>query len=197
MCSSFYFPLSFSCCKELSCEPEILRPQPRISRWEVIGIEWLDIRHLPIDVWQQFSNLIEFWSCTTASPPSPTIFFFSFFFYTKIHESLASGVTEGWIKVLWLPLQRLKSPQFKLNIFEWRDHSPKVIYNGATQSEIDGWDFQLCAREMFPAICSNVFYFSSLPLATYVSQRGRGKWRNVSSVYPPVLCAAPGFIDTI
>lgn len=39
----------------------------------------------------------------------------SFFFsspYAKIHESLASGVTEGWIKVLLLPLHRLKSPQF-------------------------------------------------------------------------------------
>lgn len=85
----------------------MLRPQPRISWWEVIGIELLDIRHLPTDVWQQFSNLIELWSWTTASP-SPTLSFF----YTKIHESLASGVTEGWIKVLLLPLHRLKPPQF-------------------------------------------------------------------------------------
>lgn len=41
--------------------------------------------------------------------PSPTL---SLFFYTKIHESLASGVTVGWIKVLLLPLRWLKSPQF-------------------------------------------------------------------------------------
>lgn len=95
--------------EQLSWEPEMLRPQPRISWWEVIGIELLDIRHLPIDVWQQFSNLIELWSCSTSSPPSPIL---SFFFYTKIHESLASGVTVGWIKVLWLPLLWLKSPQF-------------------------------------------------------------------------------------
>lgn len=92
----------------------MLRPQPRISWWEVIGIELLDIRHLSIDVWQQFSNLIEFWSCTTAShPPTPSLsFFFSLFFYTKIHESLASRVTEGWIKVLLLPFHWLKSLQF-------------------------------------------------------------------------------------
>lgn len=93
---------------KLSCKPEILGPPPRISWWEVIGIELLDIRHLPTDVWQQFSNLIELWSCTT-SPPPPIL---PFFFKTKIHESLASGVAVGWIKVLWLPLLRLKSPQF-------------------------------------------------------------------------------------
>lgn len=111
MCSSPRLATAFFCRKKTpSCEPEMLRPQPRISWWEVIGIELLDIRHLPADVWQQFSNLIEFWSCTTASAPLPPSL--SPFFYTKIHESLASGVTEGWIKVLWLPLHRLKSPQF-------------------------------------------------------------------------------------
>lgn len=108
MCSRPYFPTTFFLPQKLSCEPEMLRPQPGISWWEVIGIELLDIRHLPIDVWQQFSNPIELWSCTTASPLSHPLFFF----YTKFHESLASGVTEGWIKVLLLPLHRLKSPQF-------------------------------------------------------------------------------------
>lgn len=81
------------------------------------------------------------------------------------------------------PFAPTEIPSVQLNISEWRDHSPKVIYNRATQSEIDGWDFQLCAWEMFPAICSNVFYFSFLSPATYVSQQGRRKWRNVFPVY--------------
>lgn len=111
MCPSLYNPTTFFFLpQKLSREPEMLRPQPRISWWEVIGIELLDIRHLPIDVWQQFSNLIELWSCTTAPPISYILSLF--FFYTKIHESLASGVTVGWIKVLLLPLHQLKSPQF-------------------------------------------------------------------------------------
>lgn len=165
--------------KKVSREPEIPRAQLESHDEKSLELSYFDIRHLPIDVWQQFSNLIELWSCTAAPccPPSQPLFF-----YTKIHESLVSGVTEGWKEVLWLPSHQLKSPQ--LNISEWRDHSPKVIYNRATESEIDGWDFQLCAWEMFPAICSNVLYFSSRFLVPYVSQQGRGKWRHVSYIYP-------------
>lgn len=86
----------------------MLQLQPKIPWWRVSGIELLDIRHLPIDVWQQFSNLIELWSCTTASTIS--------FFYTKIHESLTSGVTKGWIKVLLLPFAPTEIPSVQLNI---------------------------------------------------------------------------------
>lgn len=61
-------------CRKNYREPKMLRPMPRISWWRVIGIELLDIKHLPIDVWQQFSNLIELWSCTTESPHCHPLF---------------------------------------------------------------------------------------------------------------------------
>lgn len=168
----------------------MVRPQPRFSWWEVIGIELLDIRHLPVDVWQQFSNLIELRSCTI-SPPSfsyPSLSL-SLLFYTKIHESLASGVAVGWIKVLWLPLLWVRGPSVQLNISEWRDHSLKVTHSRATQSGIDGRDFQLCAWEMFPAICScDVFYFSVSRFQLHTShsrgEENRGKHSPRSS--PPL-----------
>lgn len=68
-----------------------------------------------------------------------------------------------WIKFLLLPFALSEiPPRFsQMSPTDWRDHSAKVIYNRATQSEIDGWNFKLCAWEMFPAISSNGLYFSS------------------------------------
>lgn len=120
------------------------------------------------------------------SPILPSLFLS--FFYTKIHESLASGVAVGWIKVLWLPLLWVRGPSVQLNISEWRDHSLKVTHSRATQSGIDGRDFQLCAWEMFPAICScDVFYFSVSRFPPHTShsrgEENRGKHSPRSS--PP------------
>lgn len=162
-----YFPATFY------HEPGMLRPEPRISRWRVIGIKLLDIRYLPIDVWQQFSNLIELWSCTAESPHCHPLLLLQ-----QDPWIISFWSHKGMNKSFIAPFAPTEIPSVQLNISEWKNHSPKVIYNEATQSEIDGWDFQLCAWEMFPAICSNVFFFSSLPPDTYVSQRGVGGGAN-------------------
>lgn len=89
----------------------------------------------------------------------------STFLDTKIHESLASGVKVGWIKVLWLFFFKLMG-----EIFD------SVLEKCSLQS------VQMCF----------IFF---LPYSLYVSQWGRGKWRNVFSA-DSVLCAAPGFTDS-
>lgn len=117
-------------------------------------------------------------------PPPPASAILSFF----LHQDswiISCRSHKGMNKTFIAPFAPSEIPSVQLNISEWRNHSPKVIYNQATQSEIDGRDFQLCAWEMFLAICSNVFYFSSLPPATYVSQQGGTQWRNVFSLYSP------------
>lgn len=155
----------------------MLRPLLRISQWKIFRIELLDMRHLLIDVWQQFSNLIELWSYTKDSPS-----FSHFFFNTKIHESLAPGVTVWWIKFLLLPQHPLKSP-----LLGWISLTEGLVYPRSYTTEprkvkLIGEIFQLCAWEMFPVISWNVSYFSSLshPPHMFLSGR-RGKRRSVFS----------------
>lgn len=115
-------------------------------------------------------------------PPSPTILSF---FYTKIHESLATGVTKGWIKVLLLPLHRLKSPQFS-----WISLNERIIHARSyttkprkvkLMAEIFNFVLEKCSLQ---SVRMYFIFLRCLP-ATYVSQRGRGKWRNIFFVYSP------------
>lgn len=67
-------------------------------------------------------------------PPSHHLFF-----YTKIHESLASGVTEGWIKVILLPSHPLKSPQFsQISLTEGIIH-PRSYTTEPRKVKLMGW----------------------------------------------------------
>lgn len=120
------------------------------------------------------------------------------FFNTKIHESLAPGVTVWWIQFLLLPQHRLKSP-----LLGWISLTEGLVYSRSYTTEprkvkLIGKMFQLCAWEMFPAISWNYFYFSSFfPPTTYVSQWEKSQTEECILVYPLVLCATLEFMDTV
>lgn len=154
----------------MSCDPE---SETMRSDWDWVTWHQPPAYRCVTTVFRPHWVLLLLHIMTAALPFSP---------YTKIHESLAHRVTEGWIKVLLHPLHWLKSPQFKLSISEWSDHSPKAIHDGATQSEIEGWDFpNLCLRNVPCDMLKVCFSFLTKPLTTCVAQRGRGKSRQCNS----------------
>lgn len=125
--------------------------------------------------------------------PSPTSSPTTFFFYTKIHESLATGVTVRWIKIFIAPFALPEIPSVQLNISERRARSPKVTDNRANAK----WNWwakfsTLCLRNVpcNPLHCVLFFYSvpnppPPYPQATYVSQQGRGKQLKTSSPFIP------------
>lgn len=131
--------------------------------------------------------------------PSPTSSPTTFFFYTKIHESLATGVTVRWIKIFIAPFALPEIPSVQLNISERRARSPKVTDNRANAK----WNWwakfsTLCLRNVpcNPLHC--VLFFYSVPNPPpltpkphmSLSREEANSWKRLLRLFPGFMCSS-------
>lgn len=186
MCSSPYFPTTFFFCRKNYHVNQKCSGLSQESHHEKsLELSYLTSDTCPLMCDNSFQTSLSSGPAPRRTPLSHPLSLSLFFFYTKIHESLASGVTEGWIKVLLLPLHRLKSPQFSwISLTEGIIHprsyttEPRKV---KLMGEIHNFVLEKCSLQSV-----QMCFIFLLCLPPHMSHSGgRGKRRNVFSVYPP------------
>lgn len=173
ICSSPYFPFFF-CCK--NCH--VNQKGSGLSQ-ECHDEKSLELSYLTSDTCSLMCDNSFQTSLSSGPAPQHPLSLF----YTKIHESLAPGVTEGWIKVLLHPSHRLKSPQFAwISLNEGIAHprsyttEPRKV---KLMAEIFNFVLEKCSLQSVQ-MC---FIFVRCLMPHMSHSGGGGKWRNVFSIY--------------
>lgn len=195
--SSPYFPATSFCSKNQKRS----RLSQESSNEKSLELSYLTSDTCPLMCDNRFQTSLSSGPTPKDHLPLPHIIphHFFFFFYTKIHESLATGVTVRWIKIFIAPFALPEIPSVQLNISERRARSPKVTDNGANAK----WNWwakfsTLCLRNVpcNPLHCVLFFYSAPNPPPLTpkphmsLSREEANSWKRLLRLFPGFMCSS-------